>query len=154
MTAVASSCSVASLRAPGEPPRDAARPGRFCGRWGRPSREALARRKLEGAKKYKLGKASKGGIIVAGNFPLVYDGPKNVDKLWEHGGFLKRASVKVGTSRVIRSRPIFPKWEVTFEVQWDPEIMQDEKTIHEIVDAAGMSGIGDWRPKYGRFNRV
>lgn len=109
---------------------------------------------VEGAKKYKLGKASKGGLIVVGNFPLVYDGPKNVDKLWESGGYLKRASVKVGTSRVIRSRLIFPKWEIAFEVQWDPEVMKDETTIREIVDAAGMSGIGDWRPKFGRFEMV
>src|SRR5690606_22236343 len=58
---------------------------------------------VEGAKKYKLGKVAKGGLVVDGNFKLVYDGPKSVDGLWEHGGFLKRAGVKVGTSRVIRS---------------------------------------------------
>lgn len=109
---------------------------------------------VEGAKKYKLGKAAKGGLIVAGDFPLKYDGPKNIDKLWADGGYLKRASVKVGPSRVIRSRPIFPKWAVTFVVEWDPMVIKDETTIFEIADAAGQSGIGDWRPKYGRFNRV
>lgn len=113
--------------------------------------EVLEAALVEGAKKYKLGKATKGGIIVAGNFPLAYDGPKNVDKLWADGGYLKRASVRVGTSRVIRSRPFFQKWALAFEVQWDPEVMKDEDTIHEIAEAAGKSGVGDWRPKFGRF---
>jgi hypothetical protein len=108
----------------------------------------------EGARKYKLGKAAKGGIIVAGDFPLVYDGPKTPAKLWDHGGFLKRASARVGTNRVIRSRPIFPQWEVSFEVQWDPALVKDDTTVLEIVDAAGQSGICDWRPKFGRFERV
>lgn len=109
---------------------------------------------VDGAKKYKLGKAAKGGLIVAGNWPLEYDGPKQVEKLWAAGGFLKRASVKVGTSRVIRNRPIFPSWSCTFEVQWDASLVNDEDTLAEIVESAGISGIGDWRPKFGRFEVV
>jgi hypothetical protein len=105
----------------------------------------------EGAKKYKLGKAAKGGIIVAGNYKLEYKGPKQIDKLWADGGFMKRASVKVGQARVIRTRPIFPVWSCTFDVQWDSSLVNDESTLHEIVEAAGVSGIGDWRPKFGRF---
>lgn len=106
---------------------------------------------VEGAKKYKLGKASKGGLVVVGNFKLKYDGPKTAEKLWEHGGFLKRASVKVGTARVIRSRPIFPEWSCKFSVMWDPSLISDEDTLREIVESAGQSGICDWRPKFGRF---
>lgn len=105
----------------------------------------------EGARKYKLGKAAKGGLIVAGNFAIEYNGPKNVDKLYADGGYVKRASVKVGMARVIRTRPIFPEWSCTFDVQWDASLVNDEETLTEIVEAAGMSGIGDWRPKFGRF---
>jgi len=106
---------------------------------------------VEGAKKYKLGKAAKGGVIVEGNYALKFKGPKDPDKLWADGAYLKRASVKIGTNRVIRSRPIFAEWAVEFDVQWDPKIIKDETTVLEIVDAAGQSGIGDWRPKFGRF---
>lgn len=116
--------------------------------------EVLEAALVEGAKKFKLGKVAKGGIIVAGDYALDYEGPKNIDKLWEHGGFLKRAGVKVGQSRVIRSRPIFPQWSCTFAINWDPTLVKDEEQIIEIVESAGMSGIGDWRPKYGRFERV
>jgi hypothetical protein len=109
---------------------------------------------VEGAKRFKLGKVAKGGIVVDGNYALEYDGPKTADKLWAHGGFLKRAGVKVGTSRVIRSRPIFPEWAVAFEVLWDPTLVKDEDQIIEIAESAGMTGIGDWRPKFGRFEVV
>ena len=106
---------------------------------------------VEGAKKFKLGKVAKGGLIVVGNFALDYDGPKDVDDLWETGNFVKRAAVKVGMARVIRTRPIFSGWGCTFEVQWDPSLVRDERQVIEIAEAAGESGIGEWRPKFGRF---
>jgi hypothetical protein len=91
---------------------------------------------------------------VMGNAPLIFDGPKNVDKLWAHGGYLKRAAVRVGTARVIRSRPYFPGWGCTFDVQWNAELVKDETTLFEIAEAAGQSGICEWRPKFGRFEVV
>lgn len=109
---------------------------------------------VEGAKKYKLGKVAKGGIIVLGDYALEYEGPRTIDKLWDHGGFLKRAGVKVGMARVIRSRPIFPQWSCSFEVQWDPSLVKDEEQVIEIAESAGMSGICEWRPKFGRFEVV
>lgn len=109
---------------------------------------------VEGAKKFKLGKAAKGGLIVDGNYALTYDGPKNIDKLWAHGGFLKLAGAKVQGKRVIRSRPMFAAWSVTFDVMWDPTMISDKKQLAEIVRSAGMSGVGDWRPKFGRFEVV
>lgn len=116
--------------------------------------EVLEATLAEGAKKYKLGKAVKGAVIIDGNFPLAYDGPKTADKLWADGGYLKLAGVRNKQNRVIRSRPMFQKWECTFDVQWDPELIKDEDQLCEIVEAAGTTGIGDWRPKYGRFEVV
>jgi hypothetical protein len=113
--------------------------------------EVLEAALVEGAKRFKLGKVAKGGIVVADAGRLDYDGPKTADDLWEHGGFLKRAGVKVTTSRVIRSRPIFPEWSCTFDVQWDPLLVKDADQIAEIAESAGLTGVGDWRPKYGRF---
>jgi hypothetical protein len=109
---------------------------------------------VEGAKAFKLGKASKGGLIVLGDWPLEYDGPKTADALWKHGGYLKRAGVRVKQNRVIRSRPIFPQWSCSFEVQWDPHAIKSEDQLLEIAESAGRSGVGDWRPKFGRFEVV
>lgn len=106
---------------------------------------------VDGAKRYKLGKVAKGGIVVAGNYKLEYDGPHTVAAMWSHGGYLKRSGVKVQSSRVIRSRPIFQKWETQFAVHWDPSLVKDEDQLMEIAESAGMSGVGDWRPKFGRF---
>lgn len=105
----------------------------------------------EGAKRYKLGKVAKGGLIVEGNFALEYDGPKDPRKLWEHGGFSKRAGVRVKQNRVIRTRPMFPQWSCTFTVDWDPLLVKDEDQLIEIAKSAGLTGVGDWRPKFGRF---
>lgn len=116
--------------------------------------EVLEAALAEGARKFKLGKVAKGGIIVPSSAPLVFDGPKDADGLWEAGRFLKRAGVRVQQARVIRSRPIFPEWSCVFEVHWDPTLVKDEDQLMEIAHAAGQSGVGDWRPKFGRFEVV
>lgn len=108
----------------------------------------------EGARRFKLGKVAKGGIVVVGNFKLDYRGPKAIDALWEDGGFIKCTGVKLQKQRVIRSRPMFPEWGCTFDVLWDPQLVKDEEQLVEIAESAGMTGIGDWRPKYGRFEVV
>lgn len=108
----------------------------------------------EGARRFKLGKAAKGGIVVDGNFAIDYEGPRDIDALWNHGGFIKLAGVKIQQKRVIRARPMFPAWSCTFVVMWDPSMIKDEDQLCEIVDAGGLCGIGDWRPKFGRFEVV
>lgn len=58
---------------------------------------------VSGAKKFKLGKDAKSGIVVAGNFAVIFDGPKDPDKLWATGKHLKRAGVKVSGGSAPRS---------------------------------------------------
>jgi hypothetical protein len=65
-----------------------------------------------------------------------------------------RASAKVGTARVIRTRPIFPRWQVTVSGSLDTEQV-DPDAFENIVDTAGRYiGLGDWRPRFGRFESV
>jgi len=115
--------------------------------------EVLEAALIEGARKYKLGKSAEKGVVVANDYAIEYDGPKTADGLWAAGGFIKTAGVKVnnGRSRIIRSRPIFPQWACTFDVHWDTAYISNEDKLFEVVKAAGMNGIGDWRPKFGRF---
>lgn len=48
--------------------------------------------------------------------------------------------------RILRHRPIFHEWEISFTVELDTEIIS-EKLLREIVDAAGKRiGLGDYRP--------
>lgn len=106
----------------------------------------------DAAKKRKLGQQIKSGLIVTTDVnPLAYDGPRTIDGLWEDENFRHQASVKVQTSRVIRTRPIFQQWATEAEVIYDPTQL-DHTQIEEVAELAGtLIGLGDWRPKFGRF---
>ena len=43
-------------------------------------------------------------------------------------------------------------WKITFQIEYDENIVAD-KSLQEALDLAGrLSGIGGWRPKFGRFS--
>jgi hypothetical protein len=57
--------------------------------------------------------------------------------------------------RVVRHRPLIPKWETSFELMYD-EVLMDEKQMRKVVDDAGsLCGLLDYRPNckgpFGRF---
>jgi len=53
--------------------------------------------------------------------------------------------------RVIRSRPRFDKWKLVFHASFDDKIIPAE-IVKKMLDYAGENvGIGDWRPRFGRF---
>lgn len=107
---------------------------------------------IEGARKSKQGKETTASVIVDGNFPLEYKGPRNPEKLWEAGmKFFKRHPVRVGQNRVIRTRPKFPAWSCKFEAHYNPALI-NKKDMLKFIEVAGEEvGIGDGRPRYGRF---
>lgn len=105
---------------------------------------------VAGAKKSSQGKEVKAGLIVDGNWPLQYVGPRDPEGLWD-AKFYHSASVRVKQSRIIRIRPRFPAWSCTFEVQYNDELL-DERDVAKFVAKAGAEvGVGDYRPRYGRF---
>jgi len=66
---------------------------------------------------------------------------------WE----IDRRSVVIIKARIVRARPRFDKWALSFAVEFDQEITNKGK-IKEILDFAGQRiGIGDYRPLFGRF---
>lgn len=104
-----------------------------------------------GAKKLKLGGSAKAGLIVEDDAPLEYDGPTDINKLFAAGKHLHRVAVRVGTARVMRTRPIFRVWASRVTVLFDTAVI-DEPQVFDILKAAGQQvGIGDWRPRFGRF---
>ena len=57
--------------------------------------------------------------------------------------------------RVVRHRPLVPKWEASFELMYD-NLLMDEKQMRKVVDDAGsLCGLLDYRPNckgpFGRF---
>jgi len=106
----------------------------------------------DAAKKRKMGPRIKEGVIITSDInPLSYGGPREADKLWQDENYRLMASVKVGTSRVMRCRPLFREWAAQAEGILDTEQL-DLADLSAIAETAGqLVGIGDWRPRYGRF---
>ena len=102
--------------------------------------------KFEGKKTYK--DIMKADIVVEpDNIPLLnIDGtPKTTyDEIDSRGVVIQRA-------RITRCRPKFNEWKINFTI----EIIDDENlsvsTLKEIMEKAGKIGIGDYRPRFGRF---
>ena len=54
-------------------------------------------------------------------------------------------------AKVMRTRPVFRNWSCTAVAQYDPDVL-NLRDIEEIAaDAGKLVGLGDWRPKHGRF---
>ncbi len=84
--------------------------------------------------------------------PLIYDGPKDMKKLYEQPGFADRRQVKVGRGRIKRTRPFFPAWALTAEFELLVDVL-DFKRLSDIAELSGLAtGLGDARILgYGRF---
>lgn len=107
---------------------------------------------VDAARITKSGKKIERGVFVDTDVnPLSYDGPRDVDGLWKDENFRHAASVKVGTSRVTRTRPHFRTWVTEAEGEYDSAVINLTE-LAEIGTTAGlMIGLGDWRPRFGRF---
>lgn len=107
-----------------------------------------------GAKKSRIGKDVQAAVFVQDDIvPLIYDGPKTINGLWkEPQRFVMRKAVKVTTSKVMRTRPMFPTgWSVSFTLEYDENIINEAALQRAMIDAGALVGICDWRPKFGRF---
>ena len=55
-------------------------------------------------------------------------------------------------SRIIRIRPLIPTgWTMTFTVEFDESIVNKQAVATALTEASSLVGLGDWRPKFGRF---
>lgn len=110
----------------------------------------------ETAKITRQGKQVERSVFFTDLFvPLVYDGPRDIDALFKRPEHHDRASVRVGTSRIMRVRPCFPRWALVAEAELLEDVM-DLDDLARIVDRAGLAeGLGDNRRNgYGRFTGV
>jgi len=103
--------------------------------------------KFEGKKTYK--DIIKRGVIVEPfEIPLM-DEKGEVYKGWDE---IDTRRVVIQRSAITRWRPLFHEgWKLKFNIS----IIDDENlapsTLKEILERAGTIGIGDYRPRFGRF---
>lgn len=113
--------------------------------------EAVEATLLHAAMTKKMGKQAKIGLYCTKNIAIEYEGPKTPDALWADENFRFVKGVRIGQSKVMRTRPIFNEWAGDLEITFNPGVF-DEDDIREIVKIAGESiGFLEWRPKFGRF---
>lgn len=113
---------------------------------------------IAGAKKSKRGPQAKCGLFFTEHAVLNFTGkPAEINDqtlaaMFESGDFTHTIGVRVGMSKVMRTRPIFRNWSCEALVQFDPDVL-NQRDIEEVaIDAGKLVGLGDWRPKHGRFD--
>jgi hypothetical protein len=107
----------------------------------------------DGAKANRRGREIQAGVDVQEvEVPLVYDGPKTPEALYEARWVDRRAVRNKGTGgAVMRVRPRFNEWALRFTLVVDNHIA-DPKDVKAALEHAGLrNGLGDFRPRFGRF---
>jgi hypothetical protein len=106
-----------------------------------------------GAQKSRIGKDVAAAVFcVEPHYKVEFDGPNTKEKLYADPRFTLRKGVKVQQARIIRVRPMIPTgWKITFELEYDDSIINARALEKAMLDAGSLVGLGDWRPRFGRF---
>jgi hypothetical protein len=106
----------------------------------------------EGARKTKEGKTALAGSFVDCDATLSYDGgPLTVKQLIDSEDHRLTVGVGVNNSRIMRTRPLFTNWSATFEVSVLAEMAGSSSLKTWLTNGGKFIGIGDYRPRYGRY---
>lgn len=108
----------------------------------------------DGAKKSKLGKQFQSAVFVEEDALLDHGGPKDVRGLFDDDRYRDTRMVRVQSARVMRTRPIFRKWKAKVGITYNPTLVNEESVRQALSDAGQQCGIGDFRPRFGRFEVV
>jgi hypothetical protein len=110
--------------------------------------EAMA---IEGAKKSREGTLAKSGCFCTDHAFLEYDGPRTAKELWSNEKFHFPYLVRIGMAKVMSMRPIFNSWNAMITLNVEDTTINVDRVTEWLVVAGTQVGVGDWRPKYGRF---
>ena len=110
---------------------------------------------VRGAVKNKLGSTVKASAwVVDMACELIYSGPKTPEGIADNTDFWHAKSVRVGTAKLMRYRPIFREWGLKFTVEYADDQINRDEVIMCVENAGRLVGLGDWRPeKGGTFGR-
>ena len=107
---------------------------------------------LSGAKKRKQGPLFKAGLRVLNPaYIMVDDAPVTVETVFNSRKHRITNKVKIGTSSIMRTRPIYPNWSLNFDVLIDDDVLNAEAVSNATEIAGKMVGLAEWRPRYGSF---
>jgi hypothetical protein len=105
------------------------------------------------AKLQKLGVKFKQGVqVLEDEIPLIGYEKINPEQLWEDLDKRDARGVKVGTAKIIRYRPIFRSWKLNATIMINEDVVNLSEVKKAVIDSGALIGLGDYRPRFGRFN--
>jgi len=115
--------------------------------------EAMIR---DGAKFVRMGRNIQRGLqILEQKVKLEYSGPRDIEGMWnQRDKFTDIRSVVLQKKRIMRCRPIFHEWSISFTVVASEELLNMNDILGYVKQAGDFVGICDYRPRYGRFEIV
>lgn len=78
---------------------------------------------------------------------------KTKAQMYADSRYVFRKPVVIGLAKVISIRPMIPTgWTLTTKISYDDSVIPNSETVVEaMVQAGSLCGLGDWRPRFGRF---
>lgn len=108
---------------------------------------------LAGAKLQKLGVHwRRGALVLEQRVKLLHDGPSTPEKLFEDPRHVDCRGVKIGTSKLMRYRPLFLSWAAECTVALNTDVLDLGEAKKAIEDAGKLIGTCEFRPRFGRFS--
>jgi len=106
---------------------------------------------VNGAKKNKLGNQFKSGVFINADCSLDFEGKKDLSAMMADDNFRIVTIERVGTARVVRTRPYLKKWSVSPVINYDDTVV-NRAQIDQALEVAGrLVGLCERRPSFGRF---
>jgi hypothetical protein len=116
--------------------------------------EAALIGKSGAARKEKMGKEAAAALWVTQDPLLIYDGPREPDELWKDKRFVNQSMVRIGTSKVKRTRPFFQDWGAEIVVEFNDNLINEDQVRRWVEVAGEQVGLCEWRPRLGRFHVI
>lgn len=103
----------------------------------------------------KKGAAFDRGVQVKDDCPLMYEGSKVCNKMWDEGLYERSRGDRSGSLIWITRIKIPTDWEIDFQITCDSSQVEISQLEDMIKGAGRYIGVGSWRPEnggsYGQF---
>ena len=114
--------------------------------------EAIESAVTAAARTRRMGAVVRAAVIVPNHAVLDHDGPEDLDIMYRDPRFVHRCGVRVAGRTSMRTRPQFPQWSAVIRLDYLDTMIDGEALRDLVVIAGDRIGVGDYRPKYGRFS--
>lgn len=107
---------------------------------------------ISAAKKFKLGTTFKSAILIDEDPIIDFPGKsKPIAELIRNPKYTDVRAVTVNRAKIMRTRPVFPDWSVSFDLQYLPDQISKQQ-IKDVLDVGGrVVGMFEYRPRFGSY---